>query len=77
MISVRYNGVTLIAFHVFEGHFSIIWPLPENITIILFINIFSVLNANMKSSTVFQGCAIVSRFYNDIAIGFRIYFGEK
>lgn len=40
MKSVRYNGVTLIAFHVFEGHFSIIWPLPENITIILFINIF-------------------------------------
>lgn len=38
--SVRYNGVILIVFYVFEGYFFIIWLLFENIIIIFFINIF-------------------------------------
>lgn len=51
--SVRYNGVILIVFYVFEGYFFIIWLLFENIIIIFFMNIFLVLNVNMKSFIVF------------------------
>ena len=61
--------------HVFGGYFSSIRPLPENITIILFINIFfSPERKREKFHSVPRRCAIVSRFFNAIAIGLRIYF---